>query len=183
MRICFALLACALVGCGASTFTSGGPDGGGGDSGKETGVVVASDGGTPPQDASGDVHLDAGPQPGAAETTSQITCGAETCLLPAQICCIKVGNAQCQDGSLPCLGTALHCTSPSNCGPAMKCCIQSGSTGNVALCTAAATCSGGGVPMCDERELPVTCNTLQTCNRDRNTTLGLVPPSGTCGRL
>jgi hypothetical protein len=120
----------------------------GGDAGTPTPEAGGGDGGSNPPDAG----------PGGGGTTI-LSCGATTCAIPAQSCCVeRVGGATnfgCFTGAAcPAVDAgadvaSLKCSSQANCAAGTVCCVtQVGN--NAATSQCAATCTGANTAqLCD----------------------------------
>jgi hypothetical protein len=120
-----------------------------GDAGTPTPEAGGGDGGSNPPDAG----------PGGGGTTI-ISCGATTCAIPAQSCCVeRVGGATnfgCFTGAAcPAVDAgvdvaSLKCSSQANCAAGTVCCATQVGNGNAATSQCAATCTGGNTAqLCD----------------------------------
>jgi hypothetical protein len=94
---------------------------------------TSRDGGQPPQtDASAT----------DASSPNTLACGAATCTLPGEECCITQAGASCIAKGATCQGGTLSCTSKANCTGNNVCCGRFGGGGGSATC--APSCGGGG---------------------------------------
>jgi hypothetical protein len=98
------------------------------------------------------------PDAGPGGDTTQIACGAATCSIPADSCCVsELGNRQT---SYDCVTTAtcprpsgggstaaLKCSGQANCSSGTVCCVQE-NNGNAAS-TCKSSCGSGEAQLCD----------------------------------
>jgi hypothetical protein len=151
MRLAALGLVC-LTGCSAILdFDESQLVDGGGDAGR--------DGGSDAGDAGHDAALDAGP--------SAVACGASSCSVPAQECCLTSPAPACLALTDTCAGQVQRCDGPEDCTGGEVCCAQvpgsfilcrpygtqasdctgilSGSSGEIVLCHHSSDCPDRGV--------------------------------------
>lgn len=168
----------------SSTSSSGssGTADGGGDGGTSSGAL-GGDGGIDPPDA------------GPGGDLTKVTCGATSCAIPAETCCVSdVGNGAlgyaCTAGTTcPRLTgggdtTALKCTSAKNCAAGTVCCVMQ--TKGVTTSSCQATCTSGNgtdsAQLCDPSAGDGGgCPAADPCSNKSINDWGLPKTFGTCG--
>lgn len=182
--------AAAWLGCGSegAPITIPPEDGGsGGSSGapREAGAGgVTADGGIDPADA------------GPGGDTANVACGATTCPIPAEICCVSdvpnggrgyvcVAGATCPTPAGGGDTTALQCTSAANCAAGTVCCVKQDKGVTASACQP--SCGGGTgggdtAQLCD-RGAPDGggCPASAPCSNENIGDWGLPRTFATCG--
>ncbi len=146
-------------------------------------ATIAADGGAP---------LDSGP----GGSTSSITCGATTCSIPAETCCVyPVANPPpsvsyaCAVGSgcpAPTTGgdpaTALKCSSAVNCPANTVCCVSQ--VGNTVSSACQSSCTNQQAQLCDPNVAQGASGCAAdagACSNSQIGDWGLPKTFGTCG--
>ncbi|MBI2389131.1 MAG: hypothetical protein HYV09_05900 [Deltaproteobacteria bacterium] len=90
---------------------------------------------------------------GDTGSTTSMKCGAFTCAVGTQECCVTAGIGACVAKGGICAGARYGCTSAANCGTGQVCCISgAGGTGGASCtadcpstttCNTKADCKGG----------------------------------------
>ena len=196
------LVASGLIalGAGALSFLACGSDGDTTDAdgidGGEGGSTSSSSGGPREAGANG-VTADGGINPdgaGPGGNTSQLACGATSCPIPAETCCVEqVSNGRsysCVAGST-CPQTsgdvaALKCSSSANCASGTVCCVTLSNGVVSSECKTSCTPDGGRggdtAQLCDPRAGDSAgCPESQPCSNDNIGDWNLSHAFGTCG--
>lgn len=160
---------------GASSGGTDGGDGGGSSSGGNP------DGGIDPPDAA----------PGG--DTTKLACGATTCALPAQQCCVgevagpgdlSYGCLTASDGGCPQPAgggdvTTLKCSGSANCPANTVCCVSQVNNGAASECKA--SCGNNEARLCDPSKPNADgCPNAEQCLNDAAKDWGLPDSYGTC---
>lgn len=171
--------AASSSGGSSSGGTNDGGDGGGSSSGG------GGDGGVNPPDA------------GPGGDTTKLTCGATTCALPAQQCCVAdlpgqnnigYGCAAASDAGCPRPDgggggggdvTSLKCSGAANCPANTKCCVRSTNGGASSECKA--DCGNNEAQLCDPNATTTGCPQQDPCSNDNIGDWGLPNTYATCG--
>lgn len=145
-RTLSALTTLLLIGCGSdgATVTEFDEDTGGIQPADSSTEETVADTGAPPADATGDssapADTTAPPADTPADTPSSTTtmkCGAFTCTVGTQECCVLPGGVgACISKGAACAGSRWGCTSPSNCGAGEECCVSGAGGAGGGSCTA-----------------------------------------------
>lgn len=171
----------------AGTLDGGGVSTGDGSSEGATGprppdkTGVTADGGIDP------------PNAGPGGDTATIACGATTCPIPAETCCVSevggsgnnafacVASATCP--TVPSGGetAALKCTGAANCGPGTVCCIRYNEPRAASECKA--SCGKNEAQLCDPKAADGGgCPAADPCSNDNIGDWGKLPDGfATCG--
>jgi hypothetical protein len=127
-----------------------------------SGSSTTSGGGRTPDDAG--VTADGGidpPEAGAGGNTTTIACGATTCPIPAETCCVSELQAGGNNSFACVVGTtcpappgggdtaALKCSGQANCATGTVCCIRIVADGDDAASECKASCTGDEAQLCD----------------------------------
>ena len=168
-------------GGGDASASDASPTDGGSDSGS---IVLGGDGGSPG---------DAGP----GGNTSAIPCGATSCSIPSEQCCVYTNQNPPPDFSYACSSggvcpgldagpgdqpSALKCSSAANCPSGTVCCVsQSG--GNAVASDCQASCGGNSAQLCDPGVSSAAsgCGDAGACSSSNIGDWGLPRTFGTCG--
>jgi hypothetical protein len=196
------------LGCGGASATDvttappgdGGLADGASSSGASSSGASSSSGGS----SSGSVGPDGGlnpPDAGPGGTTSQITCGATSCAIATEVCCVSRTNAGtaygCATGTT-CPGAgggdgggggggggggdvvALKCSGAANCAPGTVCCVDQTNNGATSACLP--SCGQGQAQLCDPTAGTATgCAVNQPCSSNNIGDWGLPRTYATCG--
>jgi hypothetical protein len=177
---------------GGKDGSSGGKDGSSGD-GSSGGNDGSSAGDGAVRGPDGSVVADGGRGGDASGgTTSTLPCGATTCNIPSETCCIDQGNYSCVVGGCPSGDrAALQCNSSENCAAGSVCCLTAPGGGNSvsSACEAAgdggAACAGGNsTQLCDKNASPTGCpdsGPNSQCDNGNMDTWGLSRAFAHCG--
>lgn len=152
---------------------------GGGDGGSSG--ALGGDGGIDPPDA------------GPGGSTSAITCGATSCALPAEQCCVSsvpgpgnlsYGCIAASDAGCPQPDgggdvTSLKCSAQANCPASTVCCVRQTNNGAASECKA--TCAGTEAQLCDPNAATTGCAAQIPCSSKNVTDWGLPNTYATCG--
>ena len=167
------------------------PESGTGDTGTSgNDAATGTDAGTGNQEAGGGDGGINPPDAGPGGSTTVINCGATSCSIPAQTCCVdRLGNNMTAYGcATTCPGidagadtTALKCSSQANCAVGTVCCVsQTGNNGATSECKA--TCGGNEAQLCDLTAAVSGC-TGTTCSKNNIGDWNLPQTYATCGGM
>ena len=199
--------AAAIVACGSesgagadltnpdasSEAASSGGDGASGSSGS-SGSSGTSGGPRPADDAG--VTADGGvdpPDAGPGGDTTRIACGATSCPIPAETCCVSELNTG-GDTSFSCVAgatcppvpgggdtAALKCSSGANCPSGTVCCIRV-VAGDHAASECKAACGSDEARLCDLKAGDAGCTPAEPCSNSNIDDWGKLPETyATCG--
>lgn len=168
----------------SSSGSSGTTDGGGGDGGDGgSSGALGGDGGIDPPDAG----------PGGSVTS--ITCGATSCALPAQQCCVSqvpgpansaYGCVAASDAGCPQPAgggdvTSLKCSAQANCPTNTVCCVRQTNNGAASECKA--SCNNNEAQLCDPKAATTGCPQQDPCSNNNIGDWGLPNTYATCGGM
>jgi hypothetical protein len=135
-------------------------------------VATGSDSGTsdaaPPRGGDGGTLADAGP----GGTTTSLACGATSCAIPAETCCVArtgggaasyscVTGFTCAAAGGP-TATALRCSGAANCPANQVCCVSAFNNGAASECQAA--CTSRQAQLCDVNAGATGCPPADPCS-------------------
>lgn len=181
-----------VVGADGSADGSLATDGGANADGALVDTGVGTDATRPADDAG--VTADGGIDPpgaGPGGDTGSISCGATTCLLASETCCITE-PAGAGDRAYACvLGStcpapnggdvvALKCTGAANCAAGTVCCVDQNNDDTTSTCKA--TCGGNEAQLCDPKAGDAGgCPSSDPCSNKDINDWNLPNTFGTCG--
>ena len=170
----------------ADTGTSANDAGTGTDTGTVQQEAGGGDGGVNPPDA------------GPGGTTTILNCGATTCAIPAQACCVDLlgGGMTAFSCATTCAGldagaggnnndtAALKCSGQANCAAGTVCCVRQVGN-NAAASECKATCGGNEAQLCDVAAVPTGCAAGQgnACSNNNIGDWALPQSFATCGGM
>jgi hypothetical protein len=160
------------------------------------GLVDAAGGTTTPPDTSGgNATADGGVDPpgaGPGGSTTMLACGATTCAIPADTCCVSelanrqtsydcVTTATCPRPSGGGSTAALKCSGQANCASGTVCCVQESNGNASSECRPA--CGSGEAQLCDPAASSGGgCPGFMRCSSDNISDWGNLPRTyATCG--
>jgi hypothetical protein len=167
---------------GADAASNDGASGGGDASSGGDGAAPAprgGDGGVNPPDA------------GPGGSVDQIACGATSCAIPAQTCCVTRTNGGAAYGCVSgtsCApsggggggaGTALKCSASANCPAGRVCCVRQVNNGAASDCQT--VCGNKEAQLCDPAAAATGCAPGASCSSKNIGDWGLPATYATCG--
>lgn len=133
-----------LLGCGSDDATTVLEEDTGGGFAPDTGTAgdsAAVDTGAADTTPGGDTTLPPADAPAdSPATTTTMVCGATTCTVGTQECCVIMVMGACIAKGATCGGARWGCTSPKNCGGGQVCCVSGAGGAGGGSCTAAGMC-------------------------------------------
>ena len=162
---------------GADAANNDSATGNGGGSTGGDGAVQGGDGGVNP------------PGAGPGGNVSQIACGATSCAVPAETCCVTRANGSTAYGCVSgtsCTasggggsGTALKCSAAANCPVGLVCCVRQQNNGATSDCQTG--CGNNEAQLCDLAATPTGCAPGDACSSKNISDWGLPQRYATCG--
>jgi hypothetical protein len=135
------------------------------------------------------------PDAGPGGTATVLACGATTCAIPAEACCVDTVNTDggrgkayaCAASDAGCGGgggdsTELQCSGAANCPATMVCCVHQTARGAASACQA--SCTKNQAQLCDKTAMPTGCGGdggATMCSSNNIGDWGLSAPYATCG--
>lgn len=170
-------------GAGEAAASSSGASGSGSSSGGSSGTPnLGPDGGVNPADA------------GPGGDTTRVNCGATSCAIATEICCVtRRQNTVPPGASYGCVTgaacpvppgggdvSALKCSSAANCPAGTVCCVDQVNNGSTSACQA--SCGQGQAQLCDPAAGDAGgCAPNQPCSSNNIGDWGLPRSYATCG--
>lgn len=164
-----------------------------GDGGASSGDGSTSGGPRPAGE--GGVTADGGidpPEAGPGGDTTKIACGATTCPLPAEICCVSevtgagdtafacVAAATCPQPAGGGDTAALKCSGAANCAAGTVCCVRDVNGNAASECKA--SCGNNEAQLCDPKAASTGCPAADPCSSKDIRDWGKLPSTfATCG--
>ena len=196
------LIAMLAVGCGGAGYTEafavpgdGGPSTADGSSASGDGGTLDSSMGVKSDAAAGSIVADGGADPvgvGPGGTTADLPCGAATCAIPGQSCCVYELKNSAASFSYACVvgGTCptmpnvrpntMTCSGAANCATGTVCCVSDANGTVSSSCKAA--CSSKEAQLCDPRAMVTGCAAgAGACSSNQIGDWRLPKPYATCG--
>lgn len=170
-----------------------------------------SDGSTGADGSSGNPGIDAGrtpddagvtadggidpPEAGPGGNTTSIACGATSCPIPGETCCVSELATGGDNGFACVVGAtcpapagggdtaALKCSSQANCAAGTVCCVRIVANGDNAASECKTSCTGDEAQLCDPKAADAGgCPAAQPCSNDNIDDWGKLPDGfATCG--